>query len=1151
MTDWPLNLIGEIQVDGAWERVPMRVDPKVTVSRGMSAEGSEPTPGTTSVNVDNRDAKYSPRNPESPLFGKIGRNTPFRLRVDNVTAQTPVVTDTFSRTTANGWGTASSGQAWALWNPYTVAPASAYSTAPGTGRIKPINTTGRYIRMPSVNMADLDATFTLQTDAEAQGVDGEGAIFGSFLARIGSVNTNYYAFNVGFRTDTGLLNGQGLRVAVNIVKHTSSVASAINTQKPVPGLAYTAGAPINVRVQCQGPNLRMRVWSAGAPEPQAWHSQAWDTDHTTGAIGFLTFIDAAPLTSAGFDIRVGALNVRPLPVDNGAIRMQGEIPSWTPADRDEAGVNLTVALEPSGILRRLGAGRDPLKSAMRRFIPSLHPTAYIPFEEGKQGDRRAADATLRGNTGPMEVTGFDFAKDSDLLGSNPLPVLTSSARMILRNIPGSATSSWSVGMAYRIPADKAPTVGMHELLKFNVAGGAASQVLLTLETSGGLRIRISVYDSSGDLVGTNTASDAGSASGGGPTLTGGWRTLTVRAQPDAVSGTNYSFVWADLDGLTWGNSVTVTPGVAGRVNRVDTQFGVGLAGMGIGHFTVWGVAFNSAYNYAFTGLGYASTQGLRGETTRAFLDRLSSQEDVPLEITGAGADRLGPVPPGDYLGIVSQVVATDMGLLYETRSSLSLAYRTRESLYNQPIDLALDYSNGEVFAPFNPVDDDKTVRNRITVKRREGSEVTVEQTTGPLSISPPPLGSGVVSTSFETIVDQDSQLLQQAAWRLSVATVDEMRVTKLTLKMGNPRMRPLIDAVLALDTGSRIVIDNLPDDLPPEGFDLRVIGYTEEFAFNEWNITFTCVSATMWTVGVPDDALLGRADTDGTSLRSAVTNTQTSWPIAVTDGPVWITTATHPTEFPFSASAGGEEVTVTAITSAVSDAFGRTASSGWGTADLGGSWSVALGTASDFSVASNYGIITLTSNSASRIVTIPSSTANTEIFFDIATSALATGASIHGMAVCRYIDVSNYYMARLEFTPARDVILSLRKRVAGVDTQLATYTTGLLHTASSFYRIRFLIKGADLFAKAWHSSSEEPATWHALATDTTHANGASLGFRSISDGANTNVNPQVRFDNFAVVNPQIMTVVRSVNGVVKAHAAGASLNLTYPMRSAL
>ena len=50
---------------------------------------------------------------------------------------------------------------------------------------------------------------------------------------------------------------------------------------------------------------------------------------------------------------------------------------------------------------------------------------------------------------------------------------------------------------------------------------------------------------------------------------------------------------------------------------------------------------------------------------------------------------------------------------------------------------------------------------------------------------------------------------------------------------------------------------------------------------------------------------------------------------------------------------------------------------------------------------------------------------------------------------------------------------------------------------------------------------------------------------------NTNVNPQLRFDDFTMATPQLMTVTRSTNGVVKAHPVGTEVRAAAPAPVAL
>src|SRR5690606_16436632 len=54
----------------------------IAFSRGMPDEGNGPDPGLCTFQLNNRDGRFSPRNPMSPYYGLIGRNTPVRVSVN-------------------------------------------------------------------------------------------------------------------------------------------------------------------------------------------------------------------------------------------------------------------------------------------------------------------------------------------------------------------------------------------------------------------------------------------------------------------------------------------------------------------------------------------------------------------------------------------------------------------------------------------------------------------------------------------------------------------------------------------------------------------------------------------------------------------------------------------------------------------------------------------------------------------------------------------------------------------------------------------------------------------------------------------------------------------------------------------------------------
>jgi hypothetical protein len=236
------------------------------------------------------------------------------------------------------------------------------------------------------------------------------------------------------------------------------------------------------------------------------------------------------------------------------------------------------------------------------------------------------------------------------------------------------------------------------------------------------------------------------------------------------------------------------------------------------------------------------------------------------------------------------------------------------------------------------------------------------------------------------------------------------------------------------------------------------------------------------------------------------------------------------------------------------DEFGRTLTDSWGSTDSQDTWTNAGGVAGNFDVGSGRGSHALTTTNASRRSTFPgpADTTDFDITCDIACSAVATGATIFGGIVARVVDADNLYYLRLNFLTTGAVQLELRERTAAVEATLGTaFTLAATYAADTYFRVRFQGSGSTLRGKAWLASGgAEPDVWQVSATDST-ATGTTMGLRSISSAGTTNVNPEIRFQNFQLLNPQALNVQRSVNGVVKAHSLGDPLSLTYPMHLAL
>ncbi|WP_229874944.1 hypothetical protein, partial [Amycolatopsis deserti] len=356
----------------------------------------------------------------------------------------------------------------------------------------------------------------------------------------------------------------------------------------------------------------------------------------------------------------------------------------------------------------------------------------------------------------------------------------------------------------------------------------------------------------------------------------------------------------------------------------------------------------------------------------------------------------------------------------------------------------------------------------------------------------------------------------------------------------------LFAALLDVDQGDILMIENLPlgDDRA------MVLGYRETITPIEHRFTFNAEPGDPWNIGVTDDPDT-RADAEGSTLAGAATSTATTLSVASTTVP-WIDSASYGDQFPFNITVGGEEMTVTAVGPAAVDTFTRTVSGGWGTADTGQAWTTTGGAASNYSTNGTAGQMALTSVNVSRWASVLLGVADIDVAASFATSAIAAGAPVVAWLAGRWTDISNWYAARLNFNTDGTVTLGLWTSVAGSETNLLTSASLGSYTTGQLWRVRFQITGTTLLAKAWRASGSEPTEWTVAASATAIAAAGDLGIRTRLNTGNTNALPvTITVDDVQVSTPQRFTVTRSVNGIVKAHPAGATVQLADPVYAGL
>jgi len=181
-----------------------------------------------------------------------------------------------------------------------------------------------------------------------------------------------------------------------------------------------------------------------------------------------------------------------------------------------------------------------------------------------------------------------------------------------------------------------------------------------------------------------------------------------------------------------------------------------------------------------------------------------------------------------------------------------------------------------------------------------------------------------------------------------------------------------------------------------------------------------------------------------------------------------------------------------ATTFAASDDFGRTVSSGWGTADRGGVWSMLSGTAAPASVANGTGRLTLGAGSTRNIVLAgtPLRDTRTTLQFSL-DQAPPTGSSYVGV-VARGT-ATDSYTARVWLRDTGAVWLVLQHGSTVLRSQAVP---GLTRAAGDSFSLAVEVRGTTsttISASVWRTGTAQPAAWQATATDTAPSGSGAVG----------------------------------------------------------
>ncbi|WP_394552262.1 PKD domain-containing protein [Agromyces sp. MMS24-JH15] len=222
-------------------------------------------------------------------------------------------------------------------------------------------------------------------------------------------------------------------------------------------------------------------------------------------------------------------------------------------------------------------------------------------------------------------------------------------------------------------------------------------------------------------------------------------------------------------------------------------------------------------------------------------------------------------------------------------------------------------------------------------------------------------------------------------------------------------------------------------------------------------------------------------------------------------------------------------VTVAAVTVLASDAFARTAASGWGTADVGGAWTASGGVAANYSVTGGAGRFRFTAAGATMNANLVGvSSAATDLVLTVSPDKASTGSGTYLHLSGRRIAAVGAYQLKTRLNANGSVEVSIVRvnpnNGGDVVIQAATTVPGLNIVAGDQLRMRVQVVGTSpttIRGRVWEVGTAEPSTWQREATDATAGLQAAggVGFSAYLSGSATSAPYTLSVDDL-VATPQ-------------------------------
>ena len=219
-----------------------------------------------------------------------------------------------------------------------------------------------------------------------------------------------------------------------------------------------------------------------------------------------------------------------------------------------------------------------------------------------------------------------------------------------------------------------------------------------------------------------------------------------------------------------------------------------------------------------------------------------------------------------------------------------------------------------------------------------------------------------------------------------------------------------------------------------------------------------------------------------------------------------------------------QQVTVTAAVALASDTFARTVTGGWGTADIGGLWTL-YGSSSLYSVAPGIGSLRLaTAGGLARTQLQSLSLSDVDISTTFSLEKIADGGGTYVSLTGRTSGWSSLYRGKVWVKSTGAVNVSLSRVQSGETTFAQTNLTIPAIVAGARLDARLQIVGANpttLRIRVWPDGTSEPTTWQLTGTDSTPElqDAGGVGIDANLSGSSTAAPFAVQVAAFRVVAP--------------------------------